>query len=114
VLDGRTLVARRRRELIDVYTAALGVAAALTESQRVAVRKAAELTALSEQARADAMRQGISDPIRLSAMIRLESTATRAVKALGIKPGERKLRTIDDYLQERAAKAASKPAGDPA
>jgi hypothetical protein len=114
VLDGRTLVARRRRELIDVYTAALGGLTALTESQSVAVRKAAELTALSEQARADAMREGTSDPIKLSAMIRLESTAGRAVKALGIKPSARKLRTIEDYLQERAAKTAGKPSEDPA
>jgi hypothetical protein len=114
VLDGRTLVARRRRELIEAYSNALGGAAALTESQRVAVRKAAELVALSEQARADAMREGTSDPIRLSAMIRLESTAGRAVKALGIKPDARKLRTLDDFLQERAAKAASGPPGEAA
>lgn len=114
MLDGRTLIARRRAELIGAYTEALGGAAALTESQCVAVRKAAELTALSEQARADAMREGTSDPIKLSAMIRLESTATRAVKALGIQPGARKLRTLDDYLQERAAKATGEPSGEAA
>jgi hypothetical protein len=54
VLDGRTMVARRRRELIDVYSAALGGPAALSDGQVIDVRKAAELVALSEQARARA------------------------------------------------------------
>jgi hypothetical protein len=87
-LDGRTLVARRRRELIDIYIAALGGPALLSEGQRLDIRKAAELTALSEQARARAMREGITDASELSAMIRLESTAARAVRSLNIKPGD--------------------------
>ena len=86
VLDGRTLLARRRRELIDVYTAALGGAAALSEGQLIDIRKAAELTALAEQARARAMREGTADAGDISAMVRLDSTAARAVRALNIKP----------------------------
>jgi hypothetical protein len=116
VLDGRTLISRRRRELIDVYTAALGGPAALSEGQLIDIRKAAELTALAEQARARAMREGITDAGELSAMIRLESTAARAVRALNIKPaaGER-TPSIAEYAARKAAeKAANKPAGDPA
>jgi hypothetical protein len=84
-LDGRTLVARRRRELIAVYTAALGGAESLSEGQRIDIRKAAELTALAEQARARAMREGITGAGDLADMVKLENAAARAVKALGIK-----------------------------
>ena len=117
MLDGRTLVARRRRELIAVYSDALGGAAALSEGQLIDIRKAAELTALAEQARARAMRQGTADASELSAMIRLESTAARAVRALNIKPGTNQLKppSIAEYVARKAAeKAAGKPAGDPA
>lgn len=85
VLDGRTPIGRRRRELIDCYADALGGAGALSEGQQIDIRKAAELTALAEQARAKAMRDGTGDASDLSAMIRLESTAARAVRALNIK-----------------------------
>jgi hypothetical protein len=85
LLDGRTPIGRRRRELIDCYTAALGGAGALSDGQQIDIRRAAELTALAEQTRAQAMRDGTGDAADLSAMIRLESTAARAVRALNIK-----------------------------
>jgi hypothetical protein len=43
------------------------------------VRKAAELTALAEQTRAAALRDGNLDPL---ALVRLEGAANRAVRAL--------------------------------
>jgi hypothetical protein len=86
-VDGRSPVGRRRRELIAIYTTALGGLATLTDGQQIDIRKAAELTALAEQARAKAMQQGFADAGELSAMVRLESTAARAVRALNIKPG---------------------------
>lgn len=85
LIDGRTPIGRRRRELIDTYSAALGGAGVLSDGQQIDIRKAAELTALAEQARAKAMRDGTGDASDLSAMIRLESTAARAVRALNIK-----------------------------
>jgi len=84
VLDGRTRRARRRRELIRTYSNALGGDAALTEGQRVDVRKAAELVALAEDCRALAMQQGSGGPGALSALLRLESASARAVRALGL------------------------------
>jgi hypothetical protein len=72
--------------LIDAYSAALGGAAALTEGQRTDIRRAAELTALSEAMRALAIQEGTANAGSISAMVRLESTASRAVRALGIKP----------------------------
>ena len=99
VLDGRTQVAKRRRELIDVYTAALGGPAVLSAGQQIDIRKAAELTALAEAARARAMREGFTDAGELSAMVRLESSASRAVRTLGIKTAAAANRTIP--LRER-------------
>jgi hypothetical protein len=108
-VDGRTLVARRRRELIEVYAAALGGADALSEGQLIDIRKAAELTALAEQARARAMRDGTADIGELSAMIRLESTAARAVRTLGIKPTPNQPQRPDvaAYRVQRAARRAT-------
>lgn len=87
VVDGRSAVGRRRRELIRIYTAALGGPTALTDGQLIDIRRAAELVSLAEQARAKAMRQGTGGAGELSALIRLESTAARAQRALGLKPG---------------------------
>jgi hypothetical protein len=84
ILDNRTRRARRRRELIEAYSSALGGDAALTDGQRIDVRKAAELTALAEDCRALAMQQGAGGPGAISALVRLESSSARAIRALGI------------------------------
>jgi hypothetical protein len=112
-IDGRTLVARRRRELIEVYARALGGASNLSEGQLVDIRKAAELTSLAERARARAMREGTTDSSDLSAMVRLESTASRAVRALNIPASSDQPRTPSpsEYLARRIARNADKRSG---
>ena len=109
-IDGRTLVARRRRELIEIYAKALGGASALSEGQLVDIRKAAELTSLAEQSRARAMR-GIMNAGEISAMIRLEGTASRAVRALNIQQSavRSNLPSPAEYLAQRAIRHAAKP-----
>ena len=79
----------------------------LTEGQLVDVRRAAELTALAEQARAKAMREGTGGAGELSVLIRLESTAARAIKALGLKLDGKQpsKRTLADFLASHRAKA---------
>jgi hypothetical protein len=62
-IDGRTRRARRRRQLIAIYTNLLGGDASLTASQRIDIRKAAELVALAEDARALVLQEG---PIALA------------------------------------------------
>lgn len=112
-LDRRTLVARRRRELIYVYSAALGGPAGLSEGQLIDIRRAAELVALAEAARARAMRDGLTGAAEMSAMIRLESTAARAVRVLNITAGgASKPRSLADHIAARAAKAAGEPPGE--
>lgn len=62
------------------------------------VRKAAELSALAEQPRADSLRDGDVDPL---ALVRLDGAASRAVRALGL---DRRRRdpappTLSEYLE---------------
>lgn len=103
-VDGRTPVGRRRLELMNIYAAALGGAAGLSEGQLIDVRKAAELTALAEARRAQALQKGAGDAAELSAMIRLESTAARAVRALNLpKAGPAKVVPLRERLRDGPA-----------
>jgi hypothetical protein len=80
-LDGRTQVAHRTRELIASFVSSLG--GAVTPTQSVDVRRAAELLALAEARRAAALRDPATTD--LDALIRLEGAADRAVRRLEIK-----------------------------
>jgi hypothetical protein len=97
ILDGRTRRARRRRELIEAYSKALGGDAALTAGQKVDVRKAAELVALAEDLRALAMQEGPGGAGAISALVRLESASTRAIRALRL-PAHSAAPTLSQYL----------------
>jgi hypothetical protein len=112
MIDGRTVVARRRGELIEIYAEALGGVTALSEGQYIDIRKAAELTALAEQARARAMRERVASAGEISAMVRLEGMAARAVKALNVGPGAGipKPKSLAEHIANRATKSASKRA----
>lgn len=81
VVSGRTALGRRLYDLAEGFAAQLGGWAALSDMMAANVRKAAELTALAEQTRADALRNGNVDPL---AVVRLEGAASRAVRALGL------------------------------
>jgi hypothetical protein len=79
VIDGRTDLGRRVRDLADAFAERLGGWSALGATLAANVRKAAELTALAELVRADALRNGDLDPV---GMVRLEGAARRAVREL--------------------------------
>jgi hypothetical protein len=70
--------------------------AGLSEMEAAAVRRAAEMVALAEEARAQALRHGKIDPDKL---LRFEGAADRAVRRLGI---GRKARqpTLHEHLAE--------------
>src|SRR5580704_11205301 len=84
-VDGRSQIGRRVRDLAEDFASQLGGWRALSDTMAANVRKAAELTALAEQTRAEALRNGNVDPL---ALVRLEGAADRAVRRLGIKPGK--------------------------
>jgi len=92
-----------------MFLDALGGPSAVTGLQLVAVRRAAELTATAEMARA-AVLSGISTDF--GTLIRLESEARRALRALGVgspapvaKPGA----SLAKYLAEKQAAAGATP-----
>ena len=99
IVDHRTRRARRRRELI----------AAEQFGQRVDVRKAAELVALAEDARAMALQDMPGSAGMLSAMVRLQSASERAIRALRLpEPKDARPQTsLADYLASKRAAAAT-------
>ena len=78
----RSALGKRLRDLADAFAERLGGWPTLSVPTAAAVRKAAELVAISEQMRRDALRNGCTDPDRL---LRFEGVAARAVRALGLK-----------------------------
>ena len=98
-VDGRTELGRRVRDLAESFAQQLGGWPVLTDMQAAGVRRAAELGALAEQSRRDALRDGRVDPLALS---RLEGVAARAQRALGIE-NRRKPAGPDLRAQFRAA-----------
>jgi len=104
-IDGRSQLGRRVRDLAESFAAQLGGWPTLSDTMAANVRKAAELTALAERARADALRDGSVDPLGL---VRLEGATGRAVRALGIKPAARReWPTLDEHLAATAVRGSS-------
>src|SRR5579862_3325901 len=101
VIDGRSQLGRRLHDLASGFAAQLGGWPALSDTMAANVRKAAELTALAERTRAQALRNGNVDPL---ALVRLEGAAGRAVRALGVKPVAQRVpeRSLGEYLAASA------------
>jgi hypothetical protein len=88
VVSANTPLGRRLRDMADHLAAGLGGWSQLNELQTAAVRKAAELWALSEDVRAQRLK-GATD-VTLDEILQLERAADRAVRRLGIQPGSGK------------------------
>jgi len=94
----------RRRALIAAYSDALGGDAALSEPQKADIKKAAELVALAENCRALALQEGNpGGPSAISAMVRLESAAARAVRVLRLPAPSAAVPTLSQYLAAHEA-----------
>jgi hypothetical protein len=74
---------RRYGDLVRSFVAALGGEAGLNEYQRMAVRRAGELTVAAEMERAKMLR---GEPVDCEHLVKIDNNAARAVRALGIKP----------------------------
>jgi hypothetical protein len=102
-LDGRTIAARRARELAAAFEAELGDT--LSAGQRIAIERAAALVAIAEDAKA--RRLAGDRGVTLDDIVRVDGAAARAVKALGIKPGAGpKPPILAEHLAQRAAERA--------
>jgi hypothetical protein len=73
---------RRRRELIAVFVQALG--GRVLPVQMVEIERAASLLILAADLRTKALR---GEDVAIADLSRLEGTADRAIRRLGIKPG---------------------------
>jgi hypothetical protein len=82
-VDGRSVNARRVRDLAEAFMAALGLAGVNDLNTRAQVKKAAELVALAEATRTAALTAGTQTD--LTALIRIEGEARRTLRALGLK-----------------------------
>ena len=100
VIDGRSQLGRRLQDLAESFAAQLGGWAGMSDMLAANVRRAAELSTLAEQTRAEALRAGNVDPL---ALVRLEGAATRAVRALGLDRLNRDNddRSLEDYLDTK-------------
>ncbi|MDB5617473.1 MAG: hypothetical protein JWQ24_1711 [Tardiphaga sp.] len=86
-LDGRTAAARRVRQVIDLFTAALG--GTLDPMKHDAVLRAAELQVTAEALRTRSLR---GEPVAPGDLIKAENLADRARRSLRI--GDAPARTI--------------------
>jgi hypothetical protein len=91
---------RRFEDLARGFVKALGGDESnLTEPQRAAIRRAAELSTLAEQMRCQALR---GEDVDRLALVRLEGQASRAVRALGIETPPKRRRSLLAQLAESA------------
>jgi hypothetical protein len=104
-IDGRSRLARRRKDLVAILIDALG--APPTHLQQIQIRRAAELTAAAEVLRAKVL-SGEASRHLLEALTALEGEARRATRELGIdgKPQAKRGLTLADLLREDAAQRA--------
>jgi hypothetical protein len=111
-LDQRTRGARRVAELTAVFEAELRkTGRTLTAAEGAAVRNAALLSAISEDA--GARRLAGDATVTLEDVVRLSRAAAAAMKALAIKPsGTPAPPTLAEHLASRAAERAGGASGD--
>jgi hypothetical protein len=106
--------ARRHRDLIRTFIAALGGPDAVSDLTLITVRKAAELTVAAERARAVLLTSSSIGPNDLEMLTRLEGEARRAVRALGLPDAGKRVKSeaTPPWSPLRAAllaKAAKEP-----
>jgi hypothetical protein len=100
---------RRRKELVAVFTQALG--GRVSPVQMVEIERAASLLILAADLRTRALR---GEDVAITDLSRLEGTADRAIRRLGIKPGAAAapVMSLLDHAAKRAAERANPPEGD--
>ena len=111
-IDGRSRLGRRVADLCEDFAQRLGGWASLSDTMIASIRRAAELSALAEEVRANALRDGNIDPI---GVVRLEGAASRAVRALQLdRKREAEPMTLEQHLAAYGAveaRQARKPSG---
>lgn len=108
-IDRRTRIARRIAAITSALLSWMGGDEAMTPLQRTDIRRAAELTALAEDARARALRAAQPD---LAVVVKLEGAADRAVRRLKCNPPEEHA-TFAERLAHELAESAGAVSSEP-
>ncbi|MCJ2087517.1 hypothetical protein MKK88_16230 [Methylobacterium sp. E-005] len=96
-VDGRTVWARRMRDLIQAHTADLGGDSEMSEAERSLVRRAATLATELERLEAQFAAAGAADPETLDLYGRQAGTLKRILEGLGLR---RRPRDVTPDLRE--------------
>ena len=100
-VDGRFAAARRAKQLVSQYVAALGGPEAIDAVMRARIVRTAELTVIAENCRA-AMLAG-RGTVLLNDLVRVEHTSDLALKRLMEQRREQpSVPTLDEYLASKA------------
>jgi hypothetical protein len=86
-VDGRTLRARRYRDIVNSLVDELGGAAAISEADRILVRQAASLSLQAEELERAVI---VGDAVSNDELVRLSGTARRLLETLRAKADTRK------------------------
>jgi hypothetical protein len=110
-LDGRRTASRRAYELIAAFEADLG--GKLTLADRLAVRRAAMLSALAEH---EASRQMAGEATDIDQVVRLSNAARRAVADLNLPKRDKRTTgpTLQEYLDAKYPVEPEQPASESA
>jgi hypothetical protein len=117
-IDGRTVWARRCRDLIRLHIADLGGEAEISEAERSLVRRAATLATELERLEAQFAAAGAADPDTLDLYGRQAGTLKRILEGLGLKRRPRECpqgcgpRDVTPDLKTYAAQLAREGAVD--
>ena len=108
-IDGRTVSARRYRDLVVAYEAEVG--GGLSESERSTIQQAAALSLRAEELQADLV---LGKPIDNDLLIRLTGTARRLLNSIRGKADDRRPAGPDlaSYLAATYPKPADEPAAE--
>lgn len=104
-IDGRSLYARRFRDLIDLHSADLGGADRLSQAEQSLVRRAATLTIQCEQL--EARFAEIETPATiadLDAFQRMSNTLRRLLTTLGTKRRQKTVPNLNEYLASQPSR----------
>ena len=115
-MDGRSVTARRFRDVYEEIGSDMGGADLLSEGQRQLARRAAGLSVLSEEIESDLVRER---PFSVQNYLMYTNSIRRVFEAIGLKRRPRDVSpTLQHYLQalpDRVGEAgtASEPSGAP-
>lgn len=103
-IDGRSIWARRLRDLIQLHTADLGGDDAVSQAERSLVRRAACLTVELERLELMFARRDGATHAELEVYQRSANTLRRLLSAVGLQRRPKDITpTLDQYLREREA-----------